>query len=165
MKAKVKKPTTFVPTAIDYSSVPHQKHTTLADDTWEPPEHKFFGKKLPSGKMAKEPPYVFQEYPRMMYYKNADGSLKAAEVNSDEERDALGRGWKASVAEFGIHTAPSWEQMREQIEAAEAGEEAEPEAEDEPDETEDADPDVEPAVVAKAAKAKKTRRQPASRGK
>lgn len=129
---------------FDYSKVPHKPHRTPSDDTWEPPEHKFFGRKRPDGKMEKEPPYVFQEYPRQMYYKEADGSVSVAEVNSDGERDALGKGWKTSPADFGIITQPSFEQMQDMGLPTTLGQKlaAEEAAANPPQAAADADPDA-----------------------
>lgn len=94
--------------AIDYSEI-KQPETHTAQEEWEPPTHKFFGKKLPNGKMEKEPTYYHQEYPRMMYAQNGE-DIKARVVNSDEELKELGSGWAKTPAEFGYLGAPSFDQ-------------------------------------------------------
>jgi hypothetical protein len=95
---------------IDYSELPQEKVHDLSED-WEPPVHKFFGKKLPNGKMEKEPVYTHIEYPRMVYSEKND-RIVAKIVHSDAELMSLGDGWKKNPAEFGVITQPSWEQMQ-----------------------------------------------------
>jgi hypothetical protein len=117
---------------IDYSGIA-QPASQAAQEDWEPPVHKYFGKKLPNGKTEKEPVYSYQEYPRMMYGMR-DGKIRAAIVNSDAERAALGENWATTPAAFGHYTAPSFEQVqemrlaKEQAATASAGD-AEPVAE------------------------------------
>jgi len=94
---------------IDYSDVAPQVADAPEQDEWEPPQHKYFGRKLPGGKTEKEPVYVHQEYPRLMY-SMADGKIKAKLVNSDRERDALGEGWEKNPIAFGYIGAPSYEE-------------------------------------------------------
>lgn len=93
---------------IDYSEV-MQPQIVSANEEWEPPVHKYFGKKLPNGKTEKEPVYIHQEYPRFMYT-NVDGKIKARVVSSSEEQAALGPSWAKTPAEFGYIGAPSFEQ-------------------------------------------------------
>ena len=45
---------------IDYSAVPSPT-VENENQEWEPPVHKYFGKKLPNGKTEREPVYVHQE--------------------------------------------------------------------------------------------------------
>lgn len=104
----------FKPPVVDYSELPPAPAgPNPSASRWRKPPHVFFGKKLPDGTMEEEPEYVHQEYPRMMYFKNKDGSLKVRQVNNDDECSALGSGWKKSAAEHGVVTCPSFEQMVE----------------------------------------------------
>jgi len=48
--------------------------------------------------------YVHQDYPKMMYHE--DGRPPVI-VDSAEEEKALGSGWYASPAEYGVETAPA----------------------------------------------------------
>lgn len=101
--------------SIDYSAI--QSPAARQDENeWEPPVHKFFGKRLPNGKTEKEPVYVHQEYPRMMYALKG-GKIQAKVVNSDAEKDALGEGWEKNPAAFGYIGAPSFEQIQQMREA------------------------------------------------
>lgn len=93
---------------IDYSEI-KQPQIVSANEEWEPPVHKYFGKKLPNGKTEKEPVYTHQEYPRLMYMQ-ADGKIKARVVASEEEKIALGTGWEKTPAAFGYIGAPSFEE-------------------------------------------------------
>jgi hypothetical protein len=102
---------------IDYSEVPQINVPTQSEE-WEPPVHKFFGKKLPNGKMEKEPIYVHQEYPRLMYALR-NGKLTAKIVHSDAELISLGSDWAKNPSAFGYIGAPSFEQALE-LKAAEA---------------------------------------------
>lgn len=95
---------------IDYSSIPNS--AIKLDEDWDPPVHVHFGRKLENGKREKEPVYVHQEYPRMVYAKPAD-KIIAKIVNSDDELKALGEGWEKSPAAFGLITCPSFEQIEE----------------------------------------------------
>lgn len=95
-------------TQIDYSEISTGPATGPTEE-WEPPVHKYFGKKLPNGKTEKEPVYVYQEYPRMMYAQR-DGKIVARVVNTDQEKSALGQGWETTPAAFGYIGAPSFEQ-------------------------------------------------------
>lgn len=94
---------------IDYSRVPSQNAPPPADEGWEAPQHKYFGRRLPNGKMEKEPVYAHQEFPRVMYGME-NGRLSAAVVNSEHESAALGAGWEKNPAAFGLITCPSHEQ-------------------------------------------------------
>lgn len=110
---------------IDYSEIPRNDAAPLQED-WEPPIHKFFGKKDARGKMEKEPVYYHQEYPRLMYAKRED-RIVAREVKSDEERAALGDGWETTPAVFGYIGAPSFEEalkLRDERAADQAEEQA-----------------------------------------
>jgi hypothetical protein len=108
---------------IDYSRVPGQNVPAPSDDGWEAPQHKYFGRKLPNGKMEKEPVYVHQEFPRVMYGLEG-GKIVAAVVNSEHESMSLGKGWEKSPAAFGVITCPNHEQTlamraKERIESLE----------------------------------------------
>lgn len=94
---------------IDYSSIATPAAQTAQED-WEPPVHKYFGKKLANGKTEKEPVYSYQEYPRMMYGLR-DGKIHARVVNNDTEKEALGENWATNPSAFGYFTAPSFEQL------------------------------------------------------
>jgi hypothetical protein len=114
---------------IDYSEVP-QSNAPTASEEWEPPVHKFFGKKLPNGKMEKEPVYVHQEYPRLMYALR-NGKITAKIVHSDVELLSLGAGWEKNPSAFGYIGAPSFEQSLElKARAAEQQKTKEEEAQD-----------------------------------
>ena len=63
--------------------------------------------------MEERPIYVHQEYPRMMY-KVIDGVIVADLVHDDTSKTLrLGAGWVKNVAELGLLTAPSFEQLLE----------------------------------------------------
>lgn len=107
---------------IDYSEI-KQPQIISSNEEWEPPVHKYFGKKLPNGKTEKEPVYTHQEYPRLMYAMT-DGKIKAREVNSEAEKLALGEGWEKTPAAFGYIGAPSFEEtlmLKDKAAAIEAG--------------------------------------------
>lgn len=98
---------------IDYSEIA-QDHIAAIQEDWEPPVHKFFGKKDARGKMEKEPIYVHQEYPRLMYAKRED-RIVAREVKSEEDlQDLIERDrevkWEKNPAAFGYVGAPSFEE-------------------------------------------------------
>jgi hypothetical protein len=95
---------------IDYSAIPSGDTSAVAEEGWEAPAHKYFGKKLPNGKMEKEPLYVHQEFPRMMYTQK-NGKVSAKIVRNQEELDSLGDGWAKNPIAFGLITAPSFEQL------------------------------------------------------
>lgn len=94
---------------IDYSAV-HPVEIPAPED-WDPPRHVFFGKKLPNGKSEKEPVYVHQEYPRIMYARpDADKAIITKVVNSDAELQMLGDGWVKNPIALGYIGAPSQEE-------------------------------------------------------
>jgi hypothetical protein len=111
---------------IDYSGIATPAQQTAQED-WEPPVHKYFGKKLANGKTEKEPIYSYQEFPRMMYGLR-DGKIQARVVNSDAEKAALGDKWATNPSAFGYFTAPSFEQVLAMREAKEETEEVVAEA-------------------------------------
>ncbi len=125
---------------IDYSEISTPAGETPESD-WEPPVHKYFGKKLPNGKTEKEPLYSYKEYPRMMYALRA-GKIVARQVNSDQERDALGPNWETTFAAFGHISAPSFEQKVAMDLAAQA--------KDQPKQPEEAESVFADAVTAEA---------------
>ncbi len=92
---------------IDYSAIP-QPSTSAAQQDWEPPIHKFFGKKLPNGRMEPEPVYRFQPFPAFRYAQ-IDGKIQARMVTDEAQVRALGPEWKDSPAEFGFIGAPTYE--------------------------------------------------------
>lgn len=104
--------------SIDYSNI--QEKPVEPKSTWRPPRHVFFGKRDPeTGAMEDEGSYVYQEYPRMLYFKR-DDRIEATIVHSDEERDAkIAKGWAKNPAEHGFLTAPSFQQLQEMREMAE----------------------------------------------
>jgi hypothetical protein len=96
---------------IDYSNIPSPS-STPAEETWEPPPHKYFGPKDPkTGKRLPEPVYVHQEFPRTMYAKQGE-KIIARLVRSQEEVEALGQDWKKTPGELGYIGAPSFEQAQ-----------------------------------------------------
>ncbi len=94
---------------IDYSQI--QQNDVILDEEWDPPQHRFFGKKLPNGKTEKEPVYVHKDFPAMLYSKNGKG-ITAKMVNSQSEIDALGKDWADTPAAFGLVTAPTFSEAR-----------------------------------------------------
>jgi hypothetical protein len=103
---------------IDYSNIPSPA-ATPAEETWEPPPHKYFGPKDPkNGKRLPEPVYQHQEFPRTMYAKQG-GKITARLVRSQEEVEALGPDWKKNPGELGYIGAPSFEQALEMKKKAE----------------------------------------------
>ena len=114
---------------IDYGAIyqdSQEANGVLDSDAWDPPIHKFFGKRMPNGKMEKEPVYVHQEYPRLMYSQVGANKLVARIVKSDAEVAALGEGWEKTPAAFGYINAPS----REEHLALTGSDAAKPEVED-----------------------------------
>lgn len=107
--------------SIDYSSI--QEKPVETKSTWRPPRHVFFGKRDPeTGAMEDEGSYVYQEYPRMLYFKR-DDRIEATIVHSDEERDEkLKAGWAKNPSEHGFLTAPSFKQLQEMKEMADRAE-------------------------------------------
>lgn len=106
-------------TEIDYSSIVPAT-PNLIEDSWEAPKHVYFGKKLPNGKMEKEPVYVHQSLPAMMYgwFENR---VRAAIANTRAELDDLiAAGYKDTPAAFGIITAPDAEEVARRKIAKEA---------------------------------------------
>lgn len=94
---------------IDYSEIAAPVVTPQGDD-WEPPVHKFFGKKLPNGKTEKEPVYVHQSFPAMRYGLK-DGRIVARVANNERENQALmDEGFSDTPAKFGYIGAPSFEE-------------------------------------------------------
>lgn len=92
---------------IDYSAVQQPRIET--PETWEPPPHVFYGKKMANGRSEKEPTYVYQEFPRMLYGMIED-RIRAAIVNTTAEKEALlAKGYRLSPAEWGIETCPGVE--------------------------------------------------------
>lgn len=82
------------------------------EQDWDPPIRKYFGKKDERGRMIKEPLYVHQEYPRMVYALR-DKKIVAKIVQSEEALLALGEGWEKSPAAFGYIGAPSFDQANQ----------------------------------------------------
>lgn len=103
---------------IDYSNV-MQPQQTVDEGSWEPPVHKFFGKKLPNGKMEPEPRYHHIPYPKMKYFGD-DRGIRAKQVNTVQEEAALGESWLDSPEPFGFIGAPSFEQIIEMKEGQSA---------------------------------------------
>jgi len=107
---------------IDYSGITPARDNLEAD--WEAPEQVFFGKKDPrTGKIErKPPPYVYQEFPLMLYGR-VEGRVRAVVVNAEAERDArLADGFVRNPAELGIVTCPTLEQTLAMRRAKEATE-------------------------------------------
>ncbi len=95
---------------IDYSAVPGPELATT--DEWETPPRKYFGPKLPNGKLAPEKPYIYQPYPSVRYAQPGGVGTRIVTkmVNSKEEDEKLGSAWKHSAAAFGFIGAPSAEE-------------------------------------------------------
>lgn len=83
------------------------------DGNWEAPTRRFYGKKLPDGKMEKEKPYVHQDYPAGRYAQPSGPgtTIQHKLVNSKEEDAALGPGWEKNPSAFGYLGAPSQEEL------------------------------------------------------
>lgn len=96
---------------IDYSAIQVPSIPSSQAD-WEPPVHKYFGPKLPNGRMAPEPQYRYEPFPAFRYRKNGD-QIEARMVTSEAQARALGEGWADSPAEFGFVGAPTFEEARE----------------------------------------------------
>lgn len=96
-----------LPIEIDYSEAfPPVDDFTTAQANWEPPPHVYYGKRMPNGKSEKEPTYVYQEFPRMLY-KPINGKLRAKVVNDTATKQAmLDDGWGLTPADFGVETCP-----------------------------------------------------------
>lgn len=104
---------------IDYTGVTPVSPSKAIDDAWEPPRHVYFGPKDPNtGRMAKEPVYVHQQWPMFLYRKNGE-RVQATVVNSPAQRQALGTDWHDTPEKLGMITAPSFEQLQEAREKAE----------------------------------------------
>ena len=95
------------PLEIDYSGISQEAVGVPDSDSWEPPIHKFFGRRQANGKMEKEPIYVHQEYPRLMYSLAAPGKIVARIAHNAADLRALGEGWEKTPAAFGYISAPS----------------------------------------------------------
>lgn len=104
--------------ALDFSDLVAPP-TGTAEADYEPPRHVFFGKKDPStGKMAKEPVYVHQAYPKMLF-KLESGRIRVTIVDAERAHKIHQKdGWAESPAEFGYIGAPSQEQILDAKEAA-----------------------------------------------
>lgn len=96
---------------IDYSSVQTPAIPASQAD-WEPPVHKYFGPKLPNGRMAPEPLYSYKPFPAFRYRKNGE-QIEARLVTSEHELRSMGDGWADSPAEFGFVGAPTFDEERE----------------------------------------------------
>jgi hypothetical protein len=108
---------------IDYSEISQPASEVLQED-WEPPVHKYFGKKDSKGKMEKEPIYSYVEFPRILYGMR-EGKIFARVVNNTGEKEALmEKGFVLNPIEFGLITAPSFEQRLEQEDTARKAKEA-----------------------------------------
>ena len=94
---------------LDYSAIPTP--SSNIDDGWEAPRHVFFGKKLPDGKLEKEPTYKFQAYPAVVYAQPGGAGTRIVTklLNSEADRALLGPGWENNPAKFGYIGAPSFE--------------------------------------------------------
>lgn len=98
---------------IDYSQIAPVADVPRSEESWDAPRKVFFGKKNERGQMEKEPVYVHQEFPRMIY-KWQEEKIIANIVHNQKEKDAaLADGWEVSLAEMGVITAPSHEQILE----------------------------------------------------
>lgn len=83
------------------------------EGTWETPTRKYYGKKLPDGKLEKEKPYVHQDYPAGRYAQPGGVGTPIAHklVHSKDEDIALGPGWEKTPAAFGYIGAPSRDEL------------------------------------------------------
>lgn len=95
---------------IDYSAL-QSTDVSQSQQEWEPPQHKFFGRRLPNGRMEPEPVYRYQPFPAFRYCKVGE-NIQARLVTSEAEARTLGAEWKDSPAEFGFVGAPTHEQAR-----------------------------------------------------
>lgn len=90
------------------SSVAHQMPQPVQD--WEAPPHVYYGPRQASGKLAKEPVYAHQAFPKVMYRKRDDGTIGATQIRDESEYSALGKEWRESPSEFGYIGAPTLDQ-------------------------------------------------------
>ena len=97
---------------IDESAVPPPALAPSGDD-WETPPRKYFGKKMPNGKLEPEKPYVFIPYPAARYSQpGGEGTpISKVLVQNEAEDKALGPGWSNTPATFGFIGAPSRDQI------------------------------------------------------
>ena len=104
--------------AIDFSDLVVPP-TGTAEADYEPPKHVFYGKKdQRTGRMEKEPVYVHQAYPKMLYKLEA-GRIRVTQVNDERAFKVYAKdGWAESPAEFGYIGAPSQEEILDAKEAA-----------------------------------------------
>lgn len=95
---------------IDYGQIQEQPGTTKAVESWEPPPHKYFGPKDPqTGKVLPEPVYSYKPYPALVYKKDGE-KIQAKMIRTEAERKSLGAEWRDSPKDFGVVTAPSFDQ-------------------------------------------------------
>lgn len=96
---------------IDYSQIP----SPVSEDTtvWEPPGRVFFGKRNENGKRELEPESNKGTGSRVLFpsimYGMVEGKITARVVNSEAQRNALGKDWKDTPAVFGYVGAPDFE--------------------------------------------------------
>lgn len=97
-----------LPIEIDYSDAfPALTEADAANANWEPPPHVYYGKRMANGKSEKEPQYVYQEFPRMLYKPKPDGMLRAKVVNDAAAKNLLlNDGWGLGPSDFGLETCP-----------------------------------------------------------
>lgn len=94
---------------IDYSRIPQTE--VITKSSYRPPRHVFFGKRDPeTGMMEEEPKYVHQEYPRMVYKREAETIIADLCHNDSDMTQFLNTGWVKSLAEVGYLSAPSFEE-------------------------------------------------------
>lgn len=89
---------------LDYSAIIQKPHTPTT--RWQPPPHKFFGRKDADGMPTPEPVYVHQDYPAMRY-KAKDGKIGVVLVDTAAEDELFkADGYENSPAAFGYVGAP-----------------------------------------------------------
>lgn len=100
---------------IDTSNI--QQAPAATQSSWRAPRHIYFGKKGADGVMEEEPVYAHQSFPKMIYKMRGEVVLAEIVNNTVEHQDKLTAGWRDSPADFGIITAPSFDQIRAQGES------------------------------------------------
>lgn len=89
---------------LDYSAIIQKPH--IPTTRWQPPPHKFFGRKDADGMPTPEPVYVHQDYPAMRY-KAKDGKIGVVLVDTAAEDELFkADGYENSPAAFGYVGAP-----------------------------------------------------------
>lgn len=101
---------------FDYSAI--TEPVSGQPSAWEAPRHVYFGPRdQNTGRMAQEPVYTHKSFPAMLY-KKAGGRVVVQIAQGQADMDRMkNEGFTPNLAELGIITAPS----HDQIQALKAG--------------------------------------------